>query len=151
MKVMRFLNTYGFYLKKTVVLETHKEEKTRREIEKSIKFIGNRLPSIMLYDKPLIRPCTVSFDIPETQNEAFLHMDGMDNKEITFRLDVARKGTQKIYSRYLKSYPHSEIAFRFARRFDCEEIYDSVVFLSKKADEYWNGSSKIIQEDKTDA
>ena len=79
----------------------------------------------------------MSFDIPGTKNEAFLHIDGM-GEEVTFRVDVVRKGTQKTFSKYLKSCPHSDIAFCVLKNFNCNEIYDSVVYLSKKANEYWD-------------
>ena len=133
-----FFNTHGLLLKKRIVIETKKEEKIQNEIDKCLKAIGNKLPEKIRPDDNHIRPFFVSFDIPGTKNEAFLHIGGMDDEEVTLRLDVMRKGTQRVHSHYLKSYPNSEVELYLIKRLNREEIYESVIYLSKKADEYWD-------------
>lgn len=134
---MRF-NLLDFFLKKRVIIETHKEEKIRAEINKGFKALGDMLPEKMCYDKHLIRPYYVSFDIPGTKNEAILHIDGMNDSEVIFRLDVLRKGTQQVYSHYLKSCPHSRVISYVFVTNDRDDVYNSVIGLSRKVDEYWD-------------
>ncbi len=134
---MRF-NLIDFFLKKRLIIETHKEEKIRNEINKSFKALGDMLPEKIWYGKHLIRPYYVSFEIPGTKNEALLHIDGMKESEVIFRLDVLRKGTQRAYSHYLKSCPHSDVLCYIFKSNDRDDIYNSIVSLSEKVDEYWD-------------
>lgn len=125
------ISIYDF-LKEKLVIKTNKEEKLKDEIDNSIKFLKDRLPEKRWSNRHYIRPYFVSFDIPGTKNEAFLLIDGMRDEEVTFRVDVVKKGTQRVYSHYLKSCPHSRIEYYFYNMIDREEIYNSIIQLSKK-------------------
>ena len=134
-----------------MVIETHKEEKIRREILRILCAIMIQFPlNISSYKNTIrIHPFSLSFDIPETENEARLCIDGT-GEEIIFRLDVSRKGTKKVFSHYLEGCLCAEIILFCFGHINRKVIYKAVDSLSKKVDNYWR-EMKNIQEDKLNA
>ncbi len=130
-------STIDYYLKKIIVIETHKEDKIRRDLAINLYIIGTKLPINMYPEKNYIRPYSVSFDIPETKNEAFIHIEGLADEKILLHLDVVRKGTRKMFSHYLKGIPESAFPICFFGNYYLNKIYNWLIFLSKKTDEYW--------------
>ena len=130
-------STLDYYLKRIIVIETHKKENIRRDIAINLYLIGTKLPINMYPEKNYISPYFVSFDIPETKNEAFIHIEGMADGKILLHLDVVRKGTQKVFSHYLKGIPESELPICLFGNYYLNKIFNSVIFLSKKTDDYW--------------
>ena len=115
-----------------------KEEKIRKNIDGCIRILLEKLPEIKWRNRHYIRPYFVAFDIPETENEAFLRMDGMGDEEVKFRVDVVKKGTSRAYSHYLQGCSHNEVENYLCNVIEREEIYNSVIHLSEKVDEYWD-------------